>query len=122
MNINYKKLFIRFLKEKQFYEKWNSLIRYGRWKNIYDMFFDIVRPHKFIEVSFTDDYCNTRKIKDIINLDFEWRIILYELDNDNKMYLIEFINSRYFSNFYIENTELFDRFKVLKNNITFDFF
>ena len=119
----YKRFFIRFLKDSDLYEKWVSHMKIGAWKHMIYRFFAMVHPCMYLMRSFCEfNSWLTRNndvsgewIRDMINLDFEWRVICYELDKNNEEYLRNFVNSKYFSRQYIADINLMDKYKFLLN-------
>ena len=117
----YKTFFLRLLKEYGLYEIWIKHMKIGSWKHMIYKFFATVHPCMYLMRSFCDfkswadnEYVeDSAWIRDMINLDFEWRVICYELDNDNDEYLRNFVNSRYFSTQYIADINLLEKYKFL---------
>lgn len=101
-DVNYKSIFFRFLKEKRLYEKWLGKVKQGSWKHRVDLMFKFVKPPEYIAKTISDSYYHYSNqeesylFRDFLNVDFEWRILCYELNKEYKKNLKDFINSEYY--------------------------
>ena len=103
--IDYKQIFIRFLKEKHMYQKWLDIVKKNSWKHNPTLLFKFTKPPLFIQNSICEpSYLDERErtdeygkiFRDFTLIDFEWRVICYNL---SKLYLKElskYVNSSYF--------------------------
>ena len=109
MNLNtdmdYKPIFLRFLKEKGFYSIWLQLMKINDWNKSAKIYFNLVKAPLYISTSFNEyriyDELNDFNKYDFIGLDFEWKVLCSHLNKENEPYLLNFIHSHYFSKFYI---------------------
>lgn len=122
---NYKKIFIRFLKEKKLYHIWLRIMKTSSWKNANGLFFKVVDEPFYICNAFNEfnatydyDFIDGNILKDLVKADFEWKIIITTLDNKNEKHLINFVNSQYFTFSNIRDSELIDRFRYLRRQDT----
>lgn len=101
MNKNeYKKIFIRFLKEKDLYEGWLLQMKTYYWKNLIHEFFKYTDPVFYINDSIADYWYERQDFRTLnsklIGADFEWKLILSKLDDKYWDNVLSYINSNYF--------------------------
>lgn len=123
-DVNYKSIFFRFLKEKRLYEKWLVKVKQGSWKHRVDLMFKFVKPPEYIAKTICDNcypYSNQEEsylFREFLNVDFEWRILCYELNKEYKKNLKDFINSEYYKRlpYNSERNHLKKKYEFLKLN------
>lgn len=121
MNKNeYKKIFIRFLKEKDLYDGWLLQMKTYYWKKLINEFFEYTDPVYYINYSISDFWSSRRQEfsclnKKLIGADFEWKLILSKLDDKYWNNVLTYIKSNYFEPSTVDS-ELYYRYKDLKDN------
>ena len=123
-DVNYKSIFFRFLKEKRLYEKWLGKVKQGSWKHRVDLIFKFVKPPEYIAKTICDNYYHYNNqeesylFREFLNVDFEWRILCYELNKEYKKNLKDFINSEYYKRlpYDSERNHLKKKYEFLKLN------
>lgn len=116
MDNNMKRIFMRFLKEKKIYYGLINKMKNNSWKNLCKIYFDIVEPQHYLDRSFTFDHRDNFTYE-LIECDFEWKIICSKIDKKYEKHLINFIKSPYFNSFYIRNRELLNEYQKKYKNI-----
>lgn len=123
-DVNYKSIFFRFLKEKRLYEKWLEKVKQGSWKHRVDLMFKFVKPPEYIAKTICDNYYHYSNqeesylFREFLYVDFEWRILCYELNKEYKKNLKDFINSEYYKRLPYDNerNHLKKKYEFLKLN------
>lgn len=122
MNKNdYKKIFIRFLKEEDLYEGWILQMKSYFWKKLIHEFFEYTDPVFYINDSVVESWHGRNEFnslnKELIAADFKWKLILSKLDNKYWDNVLSYINSYYFDPLMV-GYELYNMYKDLRNKNT----
>lgn len=115
----YKKIFIRFLKENGVYEEWLDEMKNCNWKGNIHLFFKYVNPIEYINKSIVDMNFFRKEYeklnRKLVGLDFEWKLIMATINEDNWKYVLSYINSNYFNSLNLD-MDLYLRFLEYKTN------
>lgn len=126
-NINYKNIFIRFLKDNGLYTKWIFIMTHNSWRNTIDYFFQFIEPslyiarsfnyynyyyERFFNDEFTEEQLNNYK-NNIREFDLSWRDLCFKLDKTKENYIKQYMNSPYRLDFYYKNKELIEKYDYL---------